>query len=91
VDIYTVSKLLGHKHIASTERYAHAIEKLKASPMTLPIRPNAILAHCSAQNPDTTRLRAKNPTHNPPNHPADRILLNIQQSIHQFLKYICKK
>lgn len=29
VDIYTVSKLLGHKHIASTERYAHMTDKLK--------------------------------------------------------------
>ena len=29
VDIYTVSKLLGHKHIISTERYAHMTDKLK--------------------------------------------------------------
>jgi Site-specific recombinase XerD len=27
VDIYTVSKLLGHKHIVSTERYAHLIPR----------------------------------------------------------------
>jgi integrase len=30
VDIYTVSKLLGHKHIVSTERYAHLSDKLKS-------------------------------------------------------------
>ena len=29
VDIYTVSKLLGHKHVVSTERYAHMTDKLK--------------------------------------------------------------
>jgi len=29
VDIYTVSKLLGHKHIVSTERYAHLTDNLK--------------------------------------------------------------
>jgi integrase len=29
VDIYTVSKLLGHKHVVSTERYAHMNDKLK--------------------------------------------------------------
>lgn len=29
VDIYTVSKLLGHKHIVSTERYAHLTDRLK--------------------------------------------------------------
>ena len=29
VDIYTVSKLLGHKHVVSTEPYAHLIDKLK--------------------------------------------------------------
>ena len=29
VDIYTVSKLLGHKHVVSTERYAHVTDKLK--------------------------------------------------------------
>jgi integrase len=29
VDIYTVSKLLGHKHVVSTERYAHMADKLK--------------------------------------------------------------
>src|SRR5690606_25801837 len=29
VDIYTVSKLLGHKHVVSTERYAHITHKLK--------------------------------------------------------------
>jgi len=29
VDIYTVSKLLGHKHIVSTERYAYAADGLK--------------------------------------------------------------
>jgi integrase len=28
-DIYTVSKLLGHKHVLSTERYVHITEKLK--------------------------------------------------------------
>jgi len=29
VDIYTVSKLLGHKHVVSTERYAHMTDKRK--------------------------------------------------------------
>jgi integrase len=29
VDIYTVSKLLGHKRVKSTERYAHMIDSLK--------------------------------------------------------------
>lgn len=29
VDIYTVSKLLGHKHVVSTERYAHMIDHKK--------------------------------------------------------------
>lgn len=29
VDIYTVSRLLGHKHIVSTERYAHITDKKK--------------------------------------------------------------
>ena len=29
VDIHTVSKLLGHKHVVSTERYAHVTDKLK--------------------------------------------------------------
>jgi integrase len=29
VDIYTVSKLLGHKHIVSTERYIHITDKTK--------------------------------------------------------------
>ncbi|HEY0656217.1 MAG TPA: site-specific integrase [Chryseosolibacter sp.] len=29
VDIYTVSKLLGHRHVVSTERYAHVTDKLK--------------------------------------------------------------
>lgn len=29
VDIYTVSKLLGHKHVVSTERYVHMTDKLK--------------------------------------------------------------
>jgi site-specific recombinase XerD len=29
VDIYTVSKLLEHKHVVSTERYAHVTDKLK--------------------------------------------------------------
>ena len=29
VDIYTVSKLLGHKHVVSTERYAHLIDRMK--------------------------------------------------------------
>jgi integrase len=29
VDIYTVSKLLGHKHVVSTERYAHLIDTKK--------------------------------------------------------------
>lgn len=29
VDIYTVSKLLGHKHVSSTERYAHVTDRLK--------------------------------------------------------------
>jgi integrase len=30
VDIYTVSKLLGHKHVISTERYAHLSDRMKA-------------------------------------------------------------
>jgi site-specific recombinase XerD len=30
VDVYTVSKLLGHKHVVSTERYAHMTDNLKA-------------------------------------------------------------
>src|SRR5690606_35007042 len=29
VDIYTVSKILGHKHVVSTERYAHVTDRLK--------------------------------------------------------------
>lgn len=29
VDIYTVSRLLGHKHIVSTERYTHITDKTK--------------------------------------------------------------
>lgn len=29
VDIYTVSKLPGHKHVVSTERYAHLIDRMK--------------------------------------------------------------
>ena len=29
VDIYTVSKLLGLKHVVSTERYAHVTDRLK--------------------------------------------------------------
>jgi integrase len=29
VDIYTVSKLLGHKRVKSTERYAHMVDRLK--------------------------------------------------------------
>jgi integrase len=29
VDIYTVSKLLGHKHVVSTGRYAHVTDRLK--------------------------------------------------------------
>jgi integrase len=29
VDIYTVSRLLGHKHVASTEPYAHVTDKLR--------------------------------------------------------------
>jgi integrase len=29
VDIYTVSKLLGHKHVISTERYVHMTDNLK--------------------------------------------------------------
>ncbi|HEX6226016.1 MAG TPA: hypothetical protein VFZ52_16475 [Chryseolinea sp.] len=28
MDIYTVSKLLGHKHIVSTERYDHIFDAL---------------------------------------------------------------
>jgi integrase len=34
VDIYTVSKLLGHKHVVSTERYAHMTDKLKMEAIT---------------------------------------------------------
>jgi integrase len=30
VDIYTVSKLLGHKHVVSTERYAHLTDAKKS-------------------------------------------------------------
>ena len=33
VDIYTVPKLLGHKHVVSTERYAHMTDKLKIEAM----------------------------------------------------------
>lgn len=29
VDIHTVSKLIEHKHIVSTERYAHVTDRLK--------------------------------------------------------------
>jgi site-specific recombinase XerD len=29
VDIYTVSKLLGHKHVVSTEPYAHIMDSRK--------------------------------------------------------------
>lgn len=28
-DIYTVSKLLGHKHVVSNERYVHMTDKIK--------------------------------------------------------------
>lgn len=44
VDIYTVSKLLDHKHIVSTERYLHMADNLKVEainkhlPYSLPIR-----------------------------------------------------
>jgi site-specific recombinase XerD len=38
VDIYTVSKLLGHKRVKSTERYAHMMDTKKVEALAkLPV------------------------------------------------------